>query len=115
MIFFFNDTAAPEIYTRIARRQRQICIRDRSTGIKLKLLAALFLGKECIVNTPMVVNTGLEALCEVADTPNEMKKKIAEIAKQKEFSKQKIEMRKQILEKNFSNKSGALKLSKVIF
>ena len=27
--FFFNDTATTEIYTRIARRQRQMCIRDR--------------------------------------------------------------------------------------
>ncbi|MBK7430633.1 MAG: glycosyltransferase [Bacteroidia bacterium] len=110
------QNCSPEkIYDLIAHAKCNILPTFQSTGIKLKLLAALFLGKECIVNTPMVVNTGLEALCEVADTPNEMKKKIAEIAKQKEFSKQKIEMRKQILEQNFSNKSGAIKLSKVIF
>ena len=29
VFFFFNDTATTEIYTRIARRQRQMCIRDR--------------------------------------------------------------------------------------
>ena len=28
-VFFFNDTATTEIYTRSLRRQRQMCIRDR--------------------------------------------------------------------------------------
>ena len=81
----------------------------------MKLLAALFLGKDCIVNTPMVVNTGLESLCEVADTALEMKNKIAVIAKQKQFSSEKFKKRKEILEHSFSNKSGAEKLKKVIF
>lgn len=40
----------------------------QSTGIKLKLLAALFSGNHCLVNKPMVEGTGLEKLTEIAST-----------------------------------------------
>ena len=110
------QNCSPEkIYELIANAKCNILPTFQSTGIKLKLLAALFLGKDCIVNTPMVVNTGLESLCEVADTALEMKNKIAVIAKQKQFSSEKFKKRKEILEQSFSNKSGAEKLKKVIF
>ncbi len=41
----------------------------QSTGIKLKLLAALFRGNHCLVNHPMISGTGLERLVEIAETP----------------------------------------------
>ncbi len=110
------QNCSPEkIYELIANAKCNILPTFQSTGIKLKLLAALFLGKDCIVNTPMVINTGLESLCEIADTADEMKRKIIEISKQKIFSEDKIAKRKQILEQNFSNERGGEKLKKIIF
>jgi len=41
----------------------------QSTGIKLKLLAALFNGNHCLVNHPMITGTGLESLVQTAETP----------------------------------------------
>jgi hypothetical protein len=84
------------------------------TGIKLKLLSALFAGRFCIVNKPMVDKTGLEELCTVADSPGEMKEKVREVF-QKEFSVNDIEKRKKALREDFSNKKNAEKLIKVLF
>ena len=43
----------------------------QSTGIKLKLLRALYTGGHVLVNSPMVEGTGLESFCRVADDPEE--------------------------------------------
>lgn len=110
------QNCSPEkIYELIASAKCNILPTFQSTGIKLKLLAALFLGKFCLVNTPMVVNTGLESLCEIADTAFEMKNRVSEIYKQKNFPEELIAQRKKILEQNFSNQSGAKKLISAIF
>lgn len=110
------QNCSPEkIYELIAKAKCNILPTFQATGIKLKLLAALFLGKHCIVNTPMVVNTGLESLCEIADTAIEMKKRISEVNEQQNFPDELITKRKKILEQNFSNQSGAKKLISAIF
>ncbi len=49
----------------------------QATGIKLKLLMALYTGRHCIVNQPMVDNTGLEELCSIQNTAEEMKPVVA--------------------------------------
>jgi hypothetical protein len=44
----------------------------QGTGIKLKLLNALYRGRFCVVNSLMVNETGLENLCHIAENPKEM-------------------------------------------
>ena len=44
----------------------------QNTGIKLKLLNALFNGRFCIVNSMMTEYTGLDKYCEIADDPQIM-------------------------------------------
>ena len=84
------------------------------TGIKLKLLSALFSGRFALVNTPMVQNTGLEQLCTVADTPEAMREALSAMIKQ-EFTQIDISLREEILMENFNNKANALKLKNLIF
>jgi hypothetical protein len=84
----------------------------QATGIKLKLLAALFTGKHCIVNTPMVKATGLEDLCLIADDAIEMAHALDNCIKQ-EFSQEALAKRQIILEEKFSNRAGALNLMKL--
>lgn len=48
----------------------------QKTGIKLKLLNVLFNGRHCLVNNPMVENTGLEGLCHVENTPESLKNEV---------------------------------------
>jgi hypothetical protein len=76
------------------------------TGIKLKLLSALYKGRFCVVNNYMVENTGLEPLCIVADSAEEMKSAI-EKTKNIEFTASAIENRTLALNKGFSNLSNA--------
>lgn len=50
----------------------------QNTGIKLKLLNALFNGRFCIVNSMMTEHTGLEKYCEIADDPQMMSEIISQ-------------------------------------
>jgi hypothetical protein len=81
----------------------------QATGIKLKLLAALFTGKHCVVNTPMVQATGLENLCEIAELPQEMAA-LLDRCMQKPFTNAALENRRKLLDEYFSNRAGAQSL-----
>lgn len=85
----------------------------QDTGLKLKLLASLFAGRFCIANSPMVNKTGLEHLCELADTPAEMIDIINRLFGQ-DFTAEEIEKRRIILEDEFSNHRNALKILQII-
>jgi hypothetical protein len=102
-----------EIYEMLKEAQLNILPTFQSTGIKLKLLAALFHGRHCIVNTPMVEKTGLESLCIIANEPSEMKEQIKRVF-QKELSDNEINKRKVLLEDKFSNKKNAELLIQLI-
>lgn len=78
------------------------------TGIKLKLLHALFNGRFCLVNSPMVAQTGLEKYCILADDPAEMKHQL-HLLWDKTFSDKEIAARKP-LEWEFNNHRNAARL-----
>ena len=52
----------------------------QSTGIKLKLLAALFNGANCLVNNEMVEGTGLDKIVSIANSAKEFKIKVIELS-----------------------------------
>jgi len=101
------------IYKLLDDAQINILPTFQSTGIKLKLLAALFHGRHCIVNTPMVEKTGLESLCIIADDASEMKKSLQKVFKL-ELNNSEITKRKLILEDKFSNHNNAELLSRLL-
>ncbi|MFN8165460.1 MAG: glycosyltransferase [Bacteroidia bacterium] len=110
------DNVTPEqIHAMIAGAKGNILPTFQATGLKLKLLAALFLGKHCIVNSPMVINTGLEDLCMIADSAEEMKEFVKDVASKKSFSKEEFQKREKYLMENFSNRAGAEKIIERIF
>ncbi len=85
------------------------------TGIKLKLLLALYQGRHCLVNTPMVVNTGLQELCHLADDTESFRESINRLFEE-EMKAEEIELRKSILLNNgFMNSWNARVLMKKIF
>jgi hypothetical protein len=108
-----DDLSHTEISKLISETQCNILPTFQSTGIKLKLIGALYSGKYCIVNTPMVVNTGLESLCIIADTADEMREQIA-FAMETSFSDQETARRKEILNNDFSNIKNVSKLINLI-
>ncbi|MBI5217343.1 MAG: glycosyltransferase [Bacteroidia bacterium] len=85
----------------------------QETGIKLKLLAALFSGRHCIVNHNMIKNTGMESLCSLKNKPQTIVKEIKRLYKIP-FSKKLINEREKLLLKDFSNLQNAKKLITLI-
>jgi Glycosyl transferases group 1 len=102
-----------EIDELIKNAQINVLPTFQATGIKLKLLAALFMGRFCIVNSPMVVKTGLESLCSVQDTSEKMANEIVELF-DKSFDMAEQQKRESILNKAFSNTLNAQKLIELI-
>jgi hypothetical protein len=113
-ISLHDDMTHLQIQEYISEAQCNVLPTFQSTGIKLKLLSALFAGRFCIVNKPMVDNTGLEPLCIMANTPEAMKEKIKSVF-EKEFSERDRKKREDILLKNFSNEENGKRLVKIIF
>lgn len=110
-----SNLNSQEIYELISRAHVNVLPTFQATGIKLKLLAALYNGKHCIVNTPMVKDTGLEDLCIVRETPEEIRKTVIEIF-DKPFTSIDIEKRENLLINNgFSNEQNISKLLKLMF
>lgn len=103
-----------EIYSLVQNAQINILPTFQTTGIKLKLLSALFIGRYCVVNSPMVINTGLELLCAIIDSPEEMKKEILRLMNIS-FNGEEKQKRAKILEEIFSNKTNVRKLIALFF
>lgn len=79
----------------------------QGTGIKLKLLNALYCGRFCIVNPVMVHQTTLEKACIISETSEQM---VADIQQywQMTFGADELQVRKQLLENSlFSNSKNA--------
>lgn len=84
-----------------------------ATGIKIKLLNALFNGRHCLVNKEAVEGTELEALCQIASF-KEFKNKLA-ILVTKPFTEDDIELRISVLEDKFNNHKNAELLMQWIY
>jgi len=80
----------------------------QNTGIKLKLINALFNGRFCLVNDAMVNKTGLEDLCSIANSEDQFINQINLLSKQ-EFKNELVLKRKEILV-NFNTEISALKI-----
>ena len=77
-----------------------------ATGIKIKLLIALYNGRHCLINSSAAEGNRLASLCKVADTAEEMKQKIRQLM-EIPFSATDIEHRKQRLQDEFDNEKSA--------
>lgn len=82
-----------------------------NTGIKIKLLNALFNGRHCVVNKDMVESTALTELCHVVNTAEEFRERISMLYHQK-FTAEEKEFRKNILHQHFSNEASAKQMVK---
>ncbi len=86
----------------------------QNTGLKLKLVNSLYKGRHCIVNIPMIEGSGLESLCEVKNSVEEIKQAVKEFMKI-EFRQGDIKKREEVLYNQFSNKIQAERMSDLIF
>ena len=98
----------------LANAQVQVLITFQETGIKLKLLSGLYRGRHCIVNHEMVNNTGLEGLCHIGKSAEELKAHVKHLFNISFDSLEGIR-RKGILESFFNVRNNADKLIEIIF
>lgn len=84
----------------------------QATGIKLKLIHALFSSRFCVVTPKMVSKTGLENLCGIGKTKSEFKDKIIKYVKM-DYSKIEIEKKINHLE-TFNTLENAQKIIDLI-
>jgi hypothetical protein len=79
-----------------------------TTGIKLKLINALFNGRHCVVNPATVNGSGLESACYTGTTANAFRELIAQLYHQP-FTTEEIDFRKRLLSGMFDNDVNARK------
>lgn len=98
-----------EMQQLIEKAQIHILITFQATGLKLKLLNTLYSGRFVIVNVEMLAGTGLESLCEIAGTPEQILEKIDQLQTQ-DFSEDEINRRQNLLNTYYSDIKNVEKL-----
>jgi len=83
------------------------------TGIKLKLLNALYNGRHCIVNHAGIEGSGLNELCFIEETANGFKEKINELFTIP-FTAKEMQYRGTALKRLYNNQQNALIISDMI-
>ncbi|MFH1160917.1 MAG: glycosyltransferase family 1 protein [bacterium] len=89
----------------IQHAQINLMLTFQATGLKLKLLNALFQGRFCLVNREMVAGTGLNSLCELASTPDQFRESIRKFM-EIDFTQDQISQREALLLDRYSNKKN---------
>lgn len=84
-----------------------------NTGVKIKLLNALFNGRHCIVNQPAAEGSGLEELCIICYDENDFKIKIKKYYEIK-FEEKDTQKREEILLGLYNNNKNAFSISEMI-
>lgn len=85
-----------------------------NTGIKIKLLHAIFSGRHCLVNKTMAAGSALETLCHMAETAGEFITAVKKLY-DTPFATNEIEKREEILNQEFNNRKNAELLMRWIY
>ncbi|MCB0733157.1 MAG: glycosyltransferase [Flavobacteriales bacterium] len=108
-----HQITSEEINHLIADAQINLLHTNQATGIKLKLINALFMGRHCVANSKMTRDTGLESLCRIADTPAAYKKAILDLW-ETPMDHSELEKRETTLLEQYDNERSAAVLLKAI-
>ncbi|MDR3260758.1 MAG: glycosyltransferase family 1 protein [Tannerella sp.] len=98
----------------IREAQINVLVTFQGTGLKLKLLNSLFAGRYTVVNSLMLTGSGLDDLCFVGDTPEQMIRLCRELMA-KSFSADYLRSRKERLFPSFSDEYQAQRLIRMIY
>jgi len=102
-----------EMYRLIREAQVNVMVTFQPTGLKLKLLNALFTGRFCLVNSGMVAGTSLDEICHIADSPQELKSELQRLFPL-EFTFFDIVKRESLLQEYYSNQKNCKLLEEVL-
>lgn len=108
-IQLLDNISQEEINKLIEEAQINIMPTFQPTGIKLKLINVLYLGKHVLVNNEMVAATGLESLTVVANTAQEMNQAISRLMREN-FTEASILNRARILSSQFDTQMNVTRI-----
>ncbi|MES2004100.1 MAG: glycosyltransferase [Bacteroidota bacterium] len=97
-----------EMQDMIAKAHINVIPSYTSTGLKTKLVNAVFNGRHCVVNDATVAGSGLEPACHIGSNANAFREIIAQLYHQP-FTSDEIELRKRLLGPMFNNEANAKK------
>jgi hypothetical protein len=103
------NPSVEQINELICSAQINLLVTFQGTGLKLKLLNSLFTGRHVVVNPLMLAGSGLDELCHIADTSEQMIQKCLELM-QIPFSSEMMVKRQNLLFPDFSNEYQAKRL-----
>ncbi len=100
------DPSDQELKDMISKAQLHVIPSFNCTGVKLKLLNALFNGRHCIVNTDAVEGSGLKEVCHLAESASEFKQVIEHLY-EKPFTFLDLQYRREKLQHQYNNQQTA--------
>jgi glycosyltransferase involved in cell wall biosynthesis len=103
------DPSQDEMQDLIAKAQINILPSFNCTGVKLKLLNALYNGRHCVVNEQAVQCTGLEDACHTGPDADSLRQLVTKLYKQP-FGAEEIENRKKLLGGKFNTRENVKQL-----
>jgi len=107
------DPTDSELQDIISKAQMHVIPSFNCTGVKLKLLNALFNGRHCVVNTEAVDGTGLQELCHLAGCAKEFKV-IVENLYERPFTFLDLQLRREKLLNLYNNhKTASLLIAQI--
>jgi len=106
------DLSTDQIHDLIKKAHINVLHTNQNTGIKLKLLNAIYRGKFAVVNPLMVDGSGLESLCVISKNFDAMLTKVQEF-RLLDYTPQYFENRKKYLEEHFNNQLAVKELINV--
>jgi hypothetical protein len=95
-----------EMMDLIRNAQVNVMVTDQPTGLKLKLMNALYNGRFCLVNDDMVRGTSLDQLCVLAEEPEQFISQIRRLMKEG-FTEDDINERDEALKELYQNEKNA--------
>jgi hypothetical protein len=107
------NPSALEMNELISNAHIQLMFTFQDTGMKIKLMMALFSGRFVMANNFMLHGTGLNELCTIANSSREIINGIAYLMQQP-FTQQHIVHRQLALSKDYNNNENTIKILEVI-
>lgn len=109
-----SDPSIEKMRSLIADAQCNVLPSFNVTGIKLKIINALFHGRHCIVNRAAVAGSGLESICHIVKTPQQFRE-IIQTLSEKPLDPEEISARKKVLQDLFDEDKNCAKLIQQIW
>ena len=103
-----------EMQDLIKKAQVNILPSFNNTGVKLKLLNALYNGRHCLVNDAAVNGAEINRLCTISNSPAEFKVQVQKLFHQ-QFTQEELQKREQVLLQIYNNEKNARQLIEWIY